>query len=73
MFFKATSYEPEFFWNPKRRNVTTWRMFDSKIADAYNTFERLEVAQHAISDNDVYEKKRTGRRATSLLDGVVPQ
>jgi hypothetical protein len=72
VLFKATSYEPEFFRNPKRRNVTTWKLFDQKTANAYNTFERLEVAEHAQSKDDAYAGKSRRGRTSSVLEGVLP-
>src|SRR4051812_5770344 len=59
--FRAQSWEPEFFRNAKRKQLTTWRVFDPKVAGAYNTFERLTVAEHAQSSTDAYARP-AGRR-----------
>lgn len=71
MFFKATSYEPEFFRDPKRKSVTTFRMFSPRVAAAYDTYQRLTVAEHATSHSDVYAAKSTRGRTSSVLDGLV--
>lgn len=57
LFFVSDSYEPEYFRRPKKRLTRRVRMFDQKVADAYDTLERLEVAEHARRDDDVYAKK----------------
>lgn len=58
LLFKASSWEPEFFRDPKRKMVTTWRLFSNRVAAAYDTFERIEVARHATSATDAYAKPR---------------
>jgi hypothetical protein len=56
MLFSATCYEPEFFRQQKSKMFTSRKLFDQKVADAYDTFERLTVAEHATSKDDVYAK-----------------
>lgn len=63
LFFKATSYEPEFFRKPKRNMVTRWRLFDPVVANAYDTFAKMTSAEHLISDDDVYAQASSGERA----------
>lgn len=70
VLFKAASFEPEDFRKPKKAMTTTWRFFDRKVAAAYDTHERLVVAEHATRDDDVYAKK-SSRRNASLLEGKV--
>jgi hypothetical protein len=76
-FFRADSYEPEYFRRPKKRMTRRYRMFDQKIADAYNTYEKLVIADHAQSDTDAYAgkakpaRKPAGGRTASALDGVL--
>jgi len=72
VLFKATSYEPEFFRAAKKNMTTTCRVFSAATAAAYDTHERLVVAEHAQSKDDAYaaKKPRAGRNA-SLLDGVI--
>lgn len=83
--FRATSWEPEFFRQPKRQNVTTTRFFSQKVADAYDTYERLAVAAHAQDETDAYANasaarggkgagngaRRTARGSSSVLDGSI--
>lgn len=54
LFFESKCYEPEKFRKPKGHVTRTFRMFDQKIANAYNTYERIEVAEHAQKDDDAY-------------------
>ncbi len=58
-FFKTESYEPEYFRNPRHKQITRWRMFDPKIAAAYDTYERLTVAAHTEKATDRYARKST--------------
>lgn len=70
LFFVSKSYEPEYFRKPQKMMTRRVRMFDAKIAQAYNTFERLIVAEHATREDDAYAKK-SARGKASLLDGQV--
>lgn len=66
--FTATSYEPEYFRNPKKKNVTQWNIFDRKVASRYDTFERLATAAHIDSVADAYAESSVGetkRRAAT--------
>lgn len=54
LFFKTEQYEPENFRKAAKREGTTWRRFDPKVAAAYNTFERLTVAAHTEKKTDQY-------------------
>lgn len=75
VLFRSQSWEPEFFRNPARKQTTTWRVFDKRVADAYNTHERLVVAAHAQSKDDAYAKptrSRAGARNGSPLEAVAP-
>ena len=71
LVFQSQSFEPEFFRKKGRRMTNRYRLFDSKVAAAYDTYESLAVAEHATSDTDVYAKKSTkgarfaGRKAVS--------
>jgi hypothetical protein len=71
LFFKAVSYEPEFFRDPKRKMVTTWRTFSMGVASAYDTYQRLTVAEHAQSSTDPYARKSARGRTSSVLEGLV--
>lgn len=55
--FIAKCFEPEQFRKPKLHVVKTARLFDPKIAAAYDTYERLAVAEHAQSKDDAYGGK----------------
>lgn len=69
-FFVSKSYEPEYFRKPKMMMTRRIRGFDKSVARAYDTFERLVVAEHATDRNDVYAKAST-RGAASILDKAV--
>lgn len=70
MFFKAVSYEPEFFRNDKKKGITKIRPFSKKVAGGYDTFERLNSARHLFDEKDAYAQTSAGekdRRAKALL------
>jgi hypothetical protein len=56
LFFKTTSWEPEFFRNERRKMVTKWSLFDPRVAGAYDTHAKLTVAAHAERKSDPYRK-----------------
>jgi hypothetical protein len=62
LLFKAECYEPEFFRNKKRMMGSRWRIFSQSVADAYDTYETLAVAQHAQAVNDTYEQAARAKR-----------
>lgn len=62
-WFKAESFEPEFFRNPAKRMTTRWRRFDPKVARAYDTFERLTTAAHVNDERDAYAGLSATERA----------
>jgi len=57
LLFKAESFEPEYFRRPKMRMTTRWRVFNTEVAAAYDTYERLTVAKHTETDTDVYARR----------------
>jgi len=73
LLFRAECYEPENMRNPKKRAQQSVRLFSPKVAAAYNTFERIVVAEHATSTNDAYAPKSSARRGGSVLDGIFPE
>ncbi len=66
VLFKAQSFEPEYFRKPGKHMTTTWRTFSRKTAEAYNTHERLTVADHAQSETDAYAGKRPRKGAAAV-------
>ena len=60
--FRATSYEPEFFRNPKRAMVSKTRLFSQEVASAYDTFERLATAAHLNDSSDAYAAASSGEQ-----------
>lgn len=66
LFFVADSYEPEMFRKPGKRMTRRVRMFDQKVARAYDTLESLTVAEHAKREDDVYAIKAKTARGRSL-------
>lgn len=59
-FFVSKSYEPEYFRKPGKMMTRRVRAFNPRIAQAYDTFERLVVAEHATRTDDVYAAQSTG-------------
>lgn len=53
-WFTATCWEPEKFRKPKKHAQRSVRRFDQSIADAYDTFESLVVADHVAQVKDHY-------------------
>lgn len=73
VLFTAKCWEPEDFRNPKKIQDRRRRLFNPKVAAAYDTYERLTVAEHATSSTDVYansSKARKPKQGESLLSGV---
>ena len=68
LFFKSTAYEPEDFRKPKKNMVTTWRLFNQRVARSYDTYETLTQADHTHQRGDVYAQTRRGG---SVLDSVL--
>lgn len=68
VIFKADSYEPEFFRDPKRKYTSRVRFFSSKVAGAYNTFERLTTAEHVNAEKDAYANKSVSERRRRGLE-----
>lgn len=75
--FLADSYEPEDFRKSKKRITRRARFFSSKVAGAYDTYERLTVAEHATSAGDLYAqssergKAMAGSRTQRLAAGAI--
>lgn len=70
--FVSQSYEPEFFRQSGKVMTRNVRLFSPKVAAAYDTHERLVVAEHAQRDDDTYanKSKAAARRNASVLEGV---
>jgi hypothetical protein len=70
--FQLQQWEPENFRRKSLREGNQWFMFEQRVADAYDTFERLTVAAHAQKDSDAYAKKSTtyGARMGSKSKGA---
>lgn len=69
LLFVAECYEPEYFRRKKHRLLRKIRMFNQQVADSYDTFERLVVAEHAQSDTDAY-RPAAGRPSTRRKAGA---
>lgn len=69
-YFRATSYEPEYFRKKEHAQITKTRRFSQEVADAYNTFERIATSAHLDDDRDAYasssktERERRARTAS---------
>lgn len=66
--FAQTSWEPEFFRRPDRRQTRRIHLFSNRVARAYDTFETLGQADHTVDAKDPYAQ---ARRGGSVLDGTV--
>lgn len=62
MLFKAELYEPEQFRKPRYRQAVKWARFRRKIAEAYDTFERIRTAQHVDKIADDYADRSVKER-----------
>lgn len=69
-FFVSKQYEPEQFRKPKKWLARRVEVFDQRIASAYDTYARLDVADHAKSDG-VYatESAKRGGKGATLVRG----
>lgn len=57
LLFRQETWEPEFFRKPSKREVSRWFTFNERVANAYDTFERLTVAAHTEKPDDRYARK----------------
>ncbi|MDR0595069.1 MAG: zonular occludens toxin domain-containing protein [Bifidobacteriaceae bacterium] len=62
LIFHIETWEPEDFRKKGKRVMAQWKFFNKRVAAAYDTFEHLEVAEHAESDSDVYRLKSEARK-----------
>jgi hypothetical protein len=68
MLFKSSCYEPEYFRKGKHRMYGTTRFFNENVAEAYDTLERLTVAEHATKKDDAYAARSArGRQMTGMV------
>jgi len=68
--FTTTTYEPEFFRRSGRVAARGMNLYQKRVAESYNTLQRIGQATHTQQKDDVYAKARSGG---SVLDGVIPQ
>lgn len=56
LLFRTRCWEADFFRSDdrKKRGPTVWSLFNRKVAQAYDTYGRIEVATHAQSSTDPY-------------------
>lgn len=54
LFFQVQTWEPENFRKKALREGSKITVFDQKVANAYDTFERLSVAAHTMKKTDQY-------------------
>jgi hypothetical protein len=58
LLFSQETYEPEYFRQRKKREARKWFLFKQGIASAYDTYERLTVAEHTEDlSRDRYARK----------------
>lgn len=65
LFFEAKQFEPELFRRHKRWVSRRWKLFNPEIARAYDTYERLVVAEHADTSADVYGRRSARARGAA--------
>lgn len=63
LYFESKQYEPEVFRKHKAHSGRKVQLFNQKIADSYDTYQRLEVAEHAQDKGDLYAAASAGTRA----------
>lgn len=70
LFFEAKQYEPERFRKNKQWVSRRFKLFNQRIASAYDTYQRLDVADHAKSDG-VYATTSAARggKGSTLVKG----
>jgi zona occludens toxin (predicted ATPase) len=68
VLFTTTTWEPEAFRKPKRQLARGAHLFSQRVADAYNTHERLVQADHTHDPKDQYASRRRGG---SVLEGAI--
>lgn len=54
LFFMTEQYEPEYFRRKGHREAREIFLFDQRVATAYDTMERLQVASHTEKSTDRY-------------------
>jgi hypothetical protein len=57
LYFESKQFEPEKFRKAKAHISRRIRFFNRNIAQAYDTYARVEVAEHATSKDDPYSKE----------------
>ena len=70
VWFASSCWEPEFFRKPDKRMSRKGHFFNRRVAEAYNTFERLGQADHTYQKDDPYARARS-KRGGSVLEGLV--
>lgn len=68
--FTTTTYEPEFFRRPGRVAARSMNLYSKRVANSYDTFQRITQASHTVDKNDAYARSTRGG---SVLDGVLPK
>ncbi len=59
LVFEMQQYEPENFRKRQYRVARSWKFFSQTVASAYDTYERLEVAEHVDTSKDLYGARST--------------
>ena len=65
MFFVSQSYEPEYFRKKGKQYTRQIRVFNPRVAGAYDTYESLVVAKHGQRSDDVYAVEQARRQIKS--------
>lgn len=55
-FFRLRDWEPELFRTPGKHMWSQWVPYSQSIANLYDTYESVKVAEHMRSKNDIYDK-----------------
>lgn len=75
LVFAAACWEPEYFRRPDRRFTRSWRFFNSRVAESYNTHGAVVQAAHTKAKEGPYAGKGKpssgSRRSGSVLEGHV--
>lgn len=70
-YFTTATYEPERFRKQGQIAARSFNLFSSRVANSYDTMQRISQASHTEQKNDVYAAKSKGsRRTASVLEGA---
>lgn len=67
LLFRTKSWEPELFRRKNAHMSTSWYPYRDEVAKCYDTYERVDVAQHAKKKDDQYAAAAASRTKSGLF------